>query len=72
MSIQTPIIYEQLQLYDYINVNNFNKRVSIIRTLGNEKAFTPVDVSTREYLCIMTNEDNRGKNRSYFNYVTAH
>ena len=72
MNIQTLIIYEQLQLYDYINVNNLNKRVSIIRTLGNEKAFTPFDVSTREYLCIMTNEDNRGKNRSYFNYVTAH
>ena len=72
MGIPTLIIYELLQLYDYINVNNLNKRVSIIRTLGNEKAFTPVDVSTREYLCIMTNEDNRGKNRSYFNYVTAH
>ena len=65
-------MYELLQLYDYINVNNLNKRVSIIRTLGNEKAFTPVDVSTREYRCIMTNEDNKGKNRSYFNYVTAH
>ena len=44
-------MYELLQLYDYINVNNLNKRVSIIRTLGNEKAFTPVDVSTREYRC---------------------
>ena len=65
-------MYELLQMYDYINVNNLNKRMSIIRTLCNEKAFTPVDVSTREYLCIMTNEDNKGKNRSYFNYVTAH